>query len=325
MKIGVMGAGAIGCYVGGRLAANGRDVVLVGRGSLGEEIAKDGLRVSDDRGFDERVRVTFTTTPDALRACDVVLVTVKGIDTASAAREIAPHLAPDVTVVSLQNGVRNPSVLREHLPDVRVLGGMVPFNVKRTPAHVHRGTSGVLFVQAGGEALVDALDASGIPSRTTTDIDGILWGKLLLNLNNAINALSGLPIRDQLLVSGHRRLMAACMSEGLHALAKAGIRPVTELKAPLSLAPVFLRLPTPLFRLVARPMIRIDPIARSSMWDDLERHRKTEIDLLNGEVVALAERVGTPAPVNRAIVARIKEAESAGAGSPHLSPEQISS
>ncbi len=331
MNFGVMGAGAIGCYIGGRLASHGGDVVLVGRASLGDEIARDGLRITDDRGFDETVHgVRFATEPAALAACDVVLVTVKAIDTAACAREIAPHVARGAAIVSLQNGVRNPSILREALAprDIAALGAMVPFNVKRSGAHFHRGTSGVIFVErnmdnGSAASFVSELCACGIPAALTSDIMGILWGKLLINLNNAVNALAGIPLREQLFVRAYRKLMAASMAEGLEALARANIKPITELKAPLSLAPYLLRLPTPLFRLAAAPMIRIDPIARSSMWDDLERRRKTEIDLLNGEVVELAERVGTRAPVNRAIVMRVRAAEDARAGSPHLSAEEI--
>ena len=75
--------------------------------------------------------------------------------------------------------------------------------------------------------------------------------------------------------------------------------------------------PDAVFRVLARPMLRVDPTARSSMWDDLARGRATEVDELNGEVVRLADAVGTAAPLNRAIVAQVHAAE--GHGSPQLS------
>ena len=84
-----------------------------------------------------------------------------------------------------------------------------------------------------------------------------------------------------------------------------------------------LRLPDALFRVVAAAQLKIDPKARSSMADDLQQRRSTEIDQLQGRVVALAEAQGTPAPVNRAVLARVKAAEAKGAGSPRLAPADV--
>jgi 2-dehydropantoate 2-reductase len=110
--------------------------------------------------------------------------------------------------------------------------------------------------------------------------------------------------------------MAASAHEALQTLAAAGIRPRLQIPLPPRLLPSVLTLPDWLFSLVARPMIHIDPHARSSMWDDLERGRKTEVDALNGEIVRLAESLGRSAPVNAAIVRLVKEAE--GRRSPRL-------
>ena len=115
----------------------------------------------------------------------------------------------------------------------------------------------------------------------------------------------------------YRRIMAACLREGLVALAAAGIRPRLPMPLPPRWVPALLGAPDALFRILARPMLRVDPTARSSMWDDLARGRPTEIEELNGEVVRLADAVGTTAPLNRAIVAAVHAAE--GHGSPQLS------
>jgi 2-dehydropantoate 2-reductase len=111
------------------------------------------------------------------------------------------------------------------------------------------------------------------------------------------------------------------VTEGLDAVAKAGIRPVLDLPLPARLMPWFLRLPNSIFTVIARPMFHVDPQARSSMWDDLSRGRKTEVDALNGEIVRLAARVGTAAPVNAAIVGLVKAAE--GKGSPGLDADAL--
>ena len=87
--------------------------------------------------------------------------------------------------------------------------------------------------------------------------------------------------------------------------------------------PLVLGLPSPLFRLIASAQIKIDPSARSSMWEDLTRNRLTEVDYLNGEIVRLASEHGVAAPLNTRIVELVHEAEAAQRGSPALSPERF--
>jgi 2-dehydropantoate 2-reductase len=316
MKIGVMGAGAIGCYLGGRLRASGAEVVLVGRPALAAELAQHGMQLTDYRGAALRVppeRLVCAPSPEVLAGCDVVLVTVKSGDTAATAAQLAAVLAPGTPVVSFQNGVGNPALLRA--AGLRVLAGMVPFNVLRSDGgRFHQGTSGTLVIERDGapEALLAALRQAGLPVRARADVAAVQWGKLLINLNNPVNALSGVPIRAMLGDRGYRRVMAACAREAVNTLRAARVPARLDPPLPPRLVPLLLGLPNPLFRLLARPMVRVDPLARSSMWDDLARGRKTEIDALNGEIVRLAERCGRDAPINRAIVALIREAEAAG-------------
>jgi 2-dehydropantoate 2-reductase len=145
----------------------------------------------------------------------------------------------------------------------------------------------------------------------------VQWGKLLVNLNNAVNALADIPIQQMIAQRDYRRVMAACAREGIAAVEKAGIKPVLDMPLPPRVMPWVLSLPDWIFSLIAGRLVTVDPQARSSMWDDLSRGRKTEIDALNGEIVRLAAKVGTAAPVNDQIVQLIKAAE--GKGSPGLS------
>lgn len=322
LRVGVMGAGAIGCYVGGRLAASGVPVVLVGRASLADEIARHGLLLSDYHGWRARVALggglAVATDAAALASADVVLVAVKSGDTRAAGSALAAVLAPGAVVVSLQNGVGNVEALREVLPARRVVPGMVPFNVVRQDgARFHHGTSGALALEDRPEvaALADALARSGLDVKRHADMVPVAWGKLVINLANAVNALAGVPIKVMLGERGYRRAIAACMREALAVLAAAGIRPAVPVAAPARLLPWLLERPDGLFRALARPMLAVDPEARSSMWDDLARGRRTEVDALNGEVVGLAARVGVAAPVNARVVALVRAAEAAGPAS----------
>ena len=326
MKIGILGAGAIGCFVGGRLIHAGHDVVMVGR--LGEEIGKHGLTLTDFAGGRIELppaKIRYVAGPEALAGLDATLVTVKSMATADAVRPLAS--IGGGTIVSFQNGVSNATRIRAVLPSREVLAGMVPFNVARPePGHFHNGTSGALVLEsrAGLEtALAAALRSAGFPVETRTDTEAVLWTKLLINLNNAVNALAGVPLREQLGNREYRRLMADCVREGMAAMRAGGLKPVRLGKMVPRIAPLVLSLPDWLFFRAASAMVKIDPHARSSMLDDLERGRATEIDYLNGEVVALGERTKTPTPINRAIVSLVRAAEQAKAGSPKLSPEKI--
>jgi 2-dehydropantoate 2-reductase len=334
LRIAVAGAGSVGCYVGGCLALGGRDVTLLLRPALAEAIARHGVRVSDLDGADRVLApsaVRLATDPAAAFAvADVILVTVKSGTTEAMAGLVAEHAASGATVVSLQNGVGNVDVLLARLGAMaRVVPGMVPFNVVQTlregePPRFHRATSGTVQIGAGVAGLREALDVKGAAVAENRDMTGVLWGKLLLNLNNALNALAGIPLAAELADKRWRRLLAAQIDEGLRVLKAAGIHPARIEGVPPSAIPRILRLPDWLFKRVARRMLAIDPEARSSMWEDLQRRRPTEIDHLQGAILTLADKAGVRVPVTERIVRLVKEAEATRAGSPGLRPEQVS-
>src|SRR6185369_10175275 len=137
----------------------------------------------------------------------------------------------------------------------------------------------------------------------------VQWAKLVLNLNNAVNALSNLPLQAQLSERAFRRCTAHAQREALALLAAAGISVARLTPLPPTWIPSVLRLPDAVFTRLAGRMLAIDPQARSSMWEDLEAGRTTEVDYLNGEIVALATRLGRTAPVNARLVALVREAE----------------
>jgi 2-dehydropantoate 2-reductase len=325
--IGIAGAGSIGCFVGGMLAAGGRNVALLARPRVIAEIEANGLRPTSFEGFDQTIKsnqLTLSENPSVFGDAGVVLVTVKSADTAGMADVIARSAPPDVVVVSLQNGVGNVAVLRNRLPGRRVLGGMVPFNVMALgEGRFHRATSGDIVIEQDEAGTARKLSVSGLTMRPTDNIEGVLWGKLLLNLNNALNALADLPLRRQLAQRPWRKLFADQMVEGLAAIRAEGIKPVSPTPIPAGLMPSLLRVPDVIFEAMLGRTMKIDPEARSSMWEDLQRGRRTEIDYLQGVITEIAERRGLEAPLSRRIVELIRRAEADGKGSPGLSPEQI--
>ncbi len=315
MRIAILGAGSIGAYLGGCLIAAGADVVLIGRARMAQQIAEHGLHTSDLHGHKHDLaaaQIRYEQDPAVLGEADLILVTVKSADTAEAAQLIAAHAGGGALVVSFQNGIGNAEVLRAALPHCAVLGGMVPFNVVQMQGNrLHRGTEGELMLEAAPalEGWKEVFAAAGLPLVEVQDFRAVQWGKLLLNLNNPINALSGLPLKTELSQRAYRRCLADLIEEAVGVLQSAGLEPAKVARVGPRRLPLLLRLPDFLFARVARTMLRIDPEARSSMWEDLQAGRRTEVDYLNGAVVKLAESVGRDAPLSRRVVQLMRKAE----------------
>jgi 2-dehydropantoate 2-reductase len=323
MNIIVLGAGAIGCYVGGRLAAAGEHVTLVGRPRTTEPLALSGLTVTDLQGFKTHIeadieadlasitlsiasslKLAYSSKANLANKANkttVVLLCVKGGATAAAAQEIAECCPAGTVIVSLQNGVGNVDRIKQIAPHMTALAGMVPYNVvMRTATHVHRATMGKIYIEQSqiSAELVEKFNAAGLKAATSSEMRAVQWGKLLLNVNNPINALSDLPLREQLLNRDFRYVFATLQLEALAAMKKAGIEPMQLAAVKPHVMPMLLKLPNWIFTRVAKKMLRMDASARSSMWDDVQLGRVTEIDDLCGAVVRLAQQVGTPAPCN---------------------------
>ncbi|MGF6643716.1 2-dehydropantoate 2-reductase [Paraburkholderia sp. GAS82] len=318
-KIFIYGAGSIGCYVGGRLLAAGSDVTFIGRARVADQLRDRGITLSrhdDSRWHAPPERIDVSTDAASAAAADLVLVTVKSAATPTAAAELAGVLRPGTIVVSFQNGVGNADVLRAALPQHTVLEGMVPFNVvERGPGAFHQGSGGELEIRhtPATQPFVEAFRNAGLPLIQHDDMLPVQWAKLLLNLNNAINALANRPLKEELSQRAYRVCLAMAQEEALALLKRAGIRPVKVTPFPATWIPPALRLPDALFERVGRAMLTIDPLARSSMSDDLEAGRATEVDWINGEVMRLAQRLGQTAPVNERLCQLVHEAERADA------------
>ncbi len=314
-RILVHGAGSIGCYVGGAWLAAGLDVAFLGRERVKGEIAAHGLGLSDPDGWNvhfEPDRIAFDTRQTALRRADIVALCVKSTGTEAAAKEIGRHLPKGGAVISFQNGVSNAETLRRLLPKHRIIQAMVPYNVvHRGPGRWHRATWGDLTAEEDPISRDLAQRIGDRPGRlrTSRDMPAVAWGKLLYNLNNAINALSGLTILEELKQRDYRRVFAAAIIEALGLLDRTGIEPAKiGLIGPRQL-PYVLDSPDLIFRNLFLKVQKIDPEGRGSMADDFAAGRPTEVDYLNGEVVRLAASLGRKAPVNKAIVDLVRMAE----------------
>jgi len=160
-----MGAGAVGCYYGFKLARAGHDVMLIGRPQLAEAIERHGLRL-ETQTFDEHIRVSASTEGSAVQGAQLVLFCVKSTDTESAAAAIKPHLAPDALVLSLQNGVENADRLRALLPQEVIAAAVYVGTEMARPGHVrHRGRGELVIERSKASDDVARADRSGRADR----------------------------------------------------------------------------------------------------------------------------------------------------------------
>ena len=299
-RIAVFGAGAVGCCVGGLLAQAGHEVTLIGRPALAEAVAREGLWLDSPlhRG---PVPVQAGTGPQAAAGAQLLLLGVKSFDTEAAAQALAPHLAPGALVLSLQNGVDNAARLRAALPGQPVAAVAVYLACAMTgPSRVeHRG--GDTLRLGPGAAARGGLDAaqgaallrsSGLQVDVLEAIDPVLWTKLAANCAyNALCALSGLPYGRLVEAPGVRETMHAAIDELVAVAAAEGVD-----------------LP-PTVHDVVDSIARTMASQHSSTAQDLMRGRRSEIDHLNGHVVARGAAHGLATPVNRTLWAAVKALE----------------
>jgi 2-dehydropantoate 2-reductase len=323
-KVAILGAGSVGCFIGGAWAAAGVPVTFIGRPKISKDVDEHGLTLSDYDGWQAHLppgEVDYRCGPEALDDAKVIALCVKSGDTEAAADEIAEHGTAGATVISFQNGVSNVDVLEQGLGGrFEVARGIVPYNVAYLGnGRFHKGVAGDLYAErrSSVRALADAIGSGPAALKFSNDMLGLAWGKLLINLNNAVNALSGRTLQDELKCRDYRRIFAASMREGLDLLKRAEIEPATVGPISPTVLPRIVDSPDWIFNNVFISRWKIDAKARSSMADDLAAGRKTEIDYLNGELVRLAERLQRAAPVNQAIVELVHKAE---AGADLLSP-----
>ncbi|WP_086933265.1 2-dehydropantoate 2-reductase [Agarilytica rhodophyticola] len=325
----VVGAGSIGCYLGGNLIHAGHRVKMLGRQRLQKVVADHGLKLSHFAKPEINLapsQINFNTEITDSIDSDFVFICVKSGDTELTAQQLAPAIDNKSIIVSMQNGVRNTQTLKKYLPNNKVLAGMVPFNVfNQSKGHFHQGTKGALAIEQNTQAehISQLFQGSNMEVELHTDMACVQWTKLVMNLNNAVNALSGLPLLNQLHNPDYRKVMADVISEALSVLENANIKTCRVGNVIPNTLPFILRLPTWAFKRIASAMLAIDDQARSSMYEDLSLKRLTEIDFLNGEIVALANSIGRQAPINEKIVSLVKKAEQQQRGSPELSAQAL--
>lgn len=293
----------MGSGLGGMLARSGAEVHLLGRGEHIRAVRDAGLRVSGIYGeFTARPASASTEPPPG--EFDYIVVTTKSCDTEKIVRELLDAGAGGEWV-SLQNGIGNAEAVAGLVGEERAIGGTIitgfeivsPASVKITvtagPAHLGRFSG---RVDAKVERLVSLFNESGLPAEATDGIRSHIWAKALYNASlNALGAILRVPYGD-LLAPDAWAVIERVVAEAFDVMRAEEV--AVEWKAPEEYLG-YLR----------SHQVPATASHRSSMLQDIERGRRTEIDYLNGRIASLAGKRGIQAPVNALLAALVRALE----------------
>jgi 2-dehydropantoate 2-reductase len=317
-RVAVVGAGAVGCYFGGMLARAGAPVILIGRAPHVEAINRDGLFI-DSIHFKQSVSVSASTELGAVRDAHLVLFSVKTVDTESTAKLLAPYLAPDTIVVSLQNGVDNAERI-DFAAGIRVIPAVVYIAAAMTGAGrvKHSGRGDLIIGNPGnpspkhdaGTAELEEVAAiftrAGVACRVSANITAELWQKLIMNCAyNAISALSSTKYGRIAEDAGTIEVIKQVIVEAVAVGNAVGVQLSSDSMIAAAL------------KLGGEAM----PEAVSSTAQDIARGKPTEIDSLNGYLVRKGAELGVPTPVNQTLYNLVKLLERAPSRSSSDEPD----
>lgn len=293
MKVAVIGAGAVGCYYGGLLLRAGHDVTFIGRQPHVDAINAHGLLL-DTKTFKGHLPAKAATDATALASPDLVLVCVKSADTEQAGRALAGRLRPETSVLSLQNGVDNAQRLQSVTGHAVISAVVYVGSEMAGPGHIrhHGGGDLAIGASAASEALAQTLEAAGIHTTISDDIQVTLWSKLVINCAfNALSAVADISYGPMLEVDGARDVVTRAVQEAIAVAKACGVALPDDLLANI------LKIPTMM------------PQQKSSTAQDLARGKPSEIDFLNGHVVRKGAELGISTPTNHALQVMVKLAQ----------------
>jgi len=314
MKYAIIGIGAIGTVVGAILRKSGNDVLLIVKENQIETISKKGLKVT---GLKKSINVNdIKTTSDlsSLKDTDVIIVCVKSQDTKKLANDIKKYINKSSLFISLQNGTRNSEILEEETGH-NAISGVVMLNALNLNTGEARITikGGVLLgyknkYETEIKIIIDSFKKFGLTSYSKRDIKSYQYSKLIVNLQNAVTALTGQTVKESIIDSNSRRILTETMKEGMDVLEKSKIPiktlpemdPIKIIKRLSFFNSIFLKL--------GSRLMKIDN-AKTSMLQSILRGKPTEIDYINGEIVRIAKENNLKAPINNKLVELVKEIE----------------
>jgi 2-dehydropantoate 2-reductase len=232
MRIAVMGSGAVGGYFGAKLATAGHEVIFIARGNHLAALKRSGLYVESSQENLHISGALFTDDPDPGDTAELVLFCVKSYDTDTAVRTIAPLITPITRILSLQNGVDNPSRIARIWGAERTLAGIVYLGAQLVRPGTIRHSSGgrIIFGELDGSiheptnAIQRLMSAAKIPCEVSAEIKKAQWRKLLWNAPFcAISCLTRATVKEIIESASLRKLAVDCMAEVIAAAKTQGV------------------------------------------------------------------------------------------------------
>jgi 2-dehydropantoate 2-reductase len=298
LRIAIVGAGGVGGYLGGRLAAAGADVSFLARGAHLDALRSSGLTIHSFKGDLHLPHVNASDEPAAIGPVDIVLFTVKLYDAEAASRLLPPLVGPDTAVVPLQNGVDAVEIVAGQVGRVHTAGGTVYLAaVIAEPGVIrHSALEHLIFGELDGarsarlERLRAACRLAGIQTTLSDDVQVDIWTKFIrLSVFSGMTAVTRCPIGP------------IVADPDLFGMVKAGSRETMAVARAKGVA-----VPESVIDDVDRAYRALPGHMKSSMLEDLERGRRLELPWLSGAVVRLAREVGVDTPTHRFIAAVLK-------------------
>ncbi|MCG8402179.1 MAG: 2-dehydropantoate 2-reductase [Firmicutes bacterium] len=301
MKIGIIGAGAMGSLFGARLADGDNQVTLIDvwREHV-RKINAEGLRLVGENG-EKIYHLRAVESPRSLGTQDLVIIFVKSYHTTAALKNAANLLGPNTAVLTLQNGLGNAELISEVAGGAAVYAGTTSHGAHVLgPALVrHAGEGETVIGRFGGPndrragEIAAALTRCSLVTRVTDNIDGLIWDKLLVNVGiNALTAICAIPNGGLVDLKSAGLLMEKLVAEAEGVARAKGIK-----------------LPGDNPRAKAREVAAATGENRSSMLQDMENRRRTEIDFINGAIVKEGAKVNVATPCNEMVALLIKTLE----------------
>jgi len=298
MRIAIVGAGSVGGYFGGRLAAAGADVTFLARGAHLEALRSRGLTLHSFRGDLQLPRVNASDDPHAIGPVDIVLFTVKLYDADTATTLLPPLIGPDTAVIPLQNGVEGVGIVSRAVGRTHTAGGTVYIAaVIAEPGVIrHSALDHLIFGELDGtrsprlQRLLEACTPAGFQVTLSDNIQVDIWTKFVrLSVFSGMTAATRCPIGRvvadpdlfEMLKSAARETMAVARAKGV-------------------------AVPDHVIDDVDRAYRAFPPHMKSSMLEDLERGRRLELPWLSGAVVRIGREVGVPTPTHEFIATVLK-------------------
>lgn len=292
MRIAMMGAGGIGGYIGARLAQAGGDVSFIARGAHLAAMLRAGLRIQSDLGSFVLTPVSASEAAVDIGPVDLVIFAVKLYDSEDAAASIAPLIADNTRVVTLQNGIDSVDILGRHVQGERVIGGATYLSgfINKPGEVIHSGGLPQILVGGQHDPVIEELQelcdrAIGLELKPVADIDEVLWEKFVtLAAFSGGTSLMRSGIGPILADPEARILIEQLRDEGMAVAAAAG-HPMAE----------------GFLGRVATRWSAFPPHVKSSMANDLERGKPIEVAWLSGRMHQLGMKLGVATPGHSAV------------------------